>query len=294
MTHSPSTDLRPETGSDGARHRSNGGRMHRPAAVLTGVITAGTLAVAGFAAVSSGPSLDAEHVQTSLSQAGPQVGHETVRQLDRAAEEVREARDAELDQRADTQVSDSLGAAAEAGTSVRESSEEIAAERRAAEQRAAEERAAEERAAEERAAEQRAAEERAEEAAAAEERAAQEQTAASRSEERAAAPAPAPAQGGSPKAIAQGMLAGYGWGGDQWGCLEALWERESNWNPSAQNPSSGAYGIPQALPGSKMASAGSDWQTNPATQIRWGLNYISGRYGTPCGAWAHSQSVGWY
>jgi hypothetical protein len=107
-------------------------------------------------------------------------------------------------------------------------------------------------------------------------------------------PAPATQPAGSPKAIAQSMLPGYGWGGGQWGCLEALWERESNWNPSAQNPSSGAYGIPQALPGSKMASVGADWQTNPATQIRWGLGYISARYGTPCNAWAHSQSSGWY
>jgi hypothetical protein len=60
------------------------------------------------------------------------------------------------------------------------------------------------------------------------------------------------------------------------------------------NPSSGAYGIPQALPGGKMASAGGDWRTNPATQIRWGLSYIASTYGTPCGAWAHSQSHGWY
>ena len=90
------------------------------------------------------------------------------------------------------------------------------------------------------------------------------------------------------------MLSSYGWGMDQWSCLDSLWQRESNWNPYAQNSSSGAYGIPQSLPGSKMASAGSDWQTNPATQIKWGLGYIDGRYGSPCGAWAHSQSVGWY
>ena len=70
--------------------------------------------------------------------------------------------------------------------------------------------------------------------------------------------------------------------------------RESRWDYRAMNPSSGAYGIPQSLPGSKMASAGSDWRTNPVTQIRWGLGYIAVRYGTPCGAWAHSESVGWY
>lgn len=100
--------------------------------------------------------------------------------------------------------------------------------------------------------------------------------------------------GGDPRAIAQSMLGSHGWGQDQWSCLNSLWQRESNWNPYAQNPSSGAYGIPQSLPGSKMASAGSDWRTNPATQIEWGLNYIDGRYDSPCGAWAHSERVGWY
>lgn len=99
---------------------------------------------------------------------------------------------------------------------------------------------------------------------------------------------------GSNKATAKSMLASHGWGGDQWGCLEALWQKESGWNERAMNRYSGAYGIPQALPGSKMASAGGDWQTNAATQIEWGLGYIKGRYGTPCGAWGHSQSVGWY
>lgn len=80
----------------------------------------------------------------------------------------------------------------------------------------------------------------------------------------------------------------------QFACLEKLFTKESNWNPSARNKSSGAYGIPQALPGPKMATAGSDWQTNAATQIRWGLSYIKGRYGTPCSAWSHSQAKGWY
>lgn len=107
-------------------------------------------------------------------------------------------------------------------------------------------------------------------------------------------PASAPVPAGSAREIAQGMLSSYGWGMDQWSCLDALWQRESGWNHLAANPSSGAYGIPQALPGSKMASAGADWQTNPATQIAWGLGYIAGRYGSPCGAWGHSQSVGWY
>lgn len=106
---------------------------------------------------------------------------------------------------------------------------------------------------------------------------------------RAAAPDP-----GSAQAVARDMLAARGMGDDQYACLYNLWMRESNWNVYAQNPSSGAYGIPQSLPGSKMASAGADWQTNPVTQITWGLGYIQGRYGSPCGAWAHSQAVGWY
>lgn len=105
---------------------------------------------------------------------------------------------------------------------------------------------------------------------------------------------PAVYSGEDPRAIAQGMVAARGWGDGEFQCLLSLWERESNWNPYAENPSSGAYGIPQSLPGSKMASAGDDWRTNPVTQITWGLGYIAGRYGTPCGAWGHSEAVGWY
>ncbi|WP_102192334.1 phospholipase [Microbacterium aurantiacum] len=97
------------------------------------------------------------------------------------------------------------------------------------------------------------------------------------------------------KATAQQMAANqYGWGADQFSCLESLWNKESGWNYQAYNDSSGATGIPQSLPGSKMASAGSDWETNAATQIAWGLGYISSVYGTPCGAWSHSQSTDWY
>jgi hypothetical protein len=97
-----------------------------------------------------------------------------------------------------------------------------------------------------------------------------------------------------PKAIASGLLSSYGWGSGQFGCLVSLWNRESSWRVGAENASSGAYGIPQSLPGSKMASAGADWRSNPETQIRWGLGYIRDRYGSPCGAWAHSESTGWY
>lgn len=94
--------------------------------------------------------------------------------------------------------------------------------------------------------------------------------------------------------IARSLMGSYGWGDGEFSCLQSLWNRESGWNYQAQNASSGAYGIPQALPGSKMSSVADDWATNPATQITWGLGYIQGRYGTPCSAWAHSESVGWY
>jgi len=99
---------------------------------------------------------------------------------------------------------------------------------------------------------------------------------------------------GDPKAIAAAMLSDFGWSSDQMGCLDSLWTKESGWNPHAANPSSSAYGIPQALPGSKMATAGSDWADNPATQIEWGLGYIRDSYGSPCSAWGHSESYGWY
>jgi hypothetical protein len=99
---------------------------------------------------------------------------------------------------------------------------------------------------------------------------------------------------GSAKAIAYDMVLARGWGDDQYACLVALWNKESGWRVNAFNAGSGAYGIPQALPGSKMGSAGADWETNPATQITWGLGYIGGRYGTPCGAWDHSTRTGWY
>ena len=96
------------------------------------------------------------------------------------------------------------------------------------------------------------------------------------------------------KAYAASRLAARGWDQGQVQCLNQLWERESNWRTNATNPYSGAYGIAQALPPSKYGETGSDWLTNYQTQIEWGLGYIRNRYGSPCGAWNHSQSVGWY
>ena len=86
----------------------------------------------------------------------------------------------------------------------------------------------------------------------------------------------------------------YGWSEYDFECLVKLWDKESGWDPNSHNSSSGAHGIPQSLPASKMASEGADYYTNGYTQIRWGLKYIKGRYGSPSAAWAHSQSKGWY
>ena len=99
-----------------------------------------------------------------------------------------------------------------------------------------------------------------------------------------------------PRAAARALLADSGFGDGQWGCLDDLWEGESGWRYTAENSSSGAYGIPQALPGSKMGTVAGDWRTNPVTQIKWGLEYIRRSYGTPCGAlnaW-QSRSPHWY
>ncbi|MEF3405033.1 hypothetical protein [Agromyces sp. CCNWLW203] len=116
--------------------------------------------------------------------------------------------------------------------------------------------------------------------------------------EQAAAAAAALAQANTPegaKATARSLASSkYGWNDSQFQCLSQLWQKESGWSYTAYNASSGATGIPQSLPGSKMASAGSDWQTNAATQISWGLDYIARGYGTPCSAWSHSQSMNWY
>jgi hypothetical protein len=102
-----------------------------------------------------------------------------------------------------------------------------------------------------------------------------------------------PPDPGTAQAIAMDLLPAYGFSTDQFGCLNDIWTNESGWRYNAENPS-GAYGIPQALPGDKMASAGPDWQTDPTTQIKWGLEYIKTTYGTPCDAWAFWQANGWY
>ena len=177
---------------------------------------------------------------------------------------------------ADEKTEASISLQAEAAQQAAEANERKEREREAARRAAAE--AARKRAAAERVAE-------AERAEKARQKKQEQRKKRTRTPERPVKSAPS----GNIKQYAAGLV-----GAGQFSCLEALWNRESGWNHLAQNPSSGAYGIPQALPGSKMASAGSDWQTNPYTQVRWGVSYIKSRYGTPCNAWAHSQSVGWY
>ncbi|MET8356552.1 lytic transglycosylase domain-containing protein [Micromonospora sp. NPDC005171] len=131
-----------------------------------------------------------------------------------------------------------------------------------------------------------------------------EAAAASRKRERAAANAVAkPYDGPIPASCAEysgnrktgcALMIDAGFGISEFPCLEKLWTKESGWNHKASNSSSGAYGIPQSLPGSKMGSVASDWRTNPATQIKWGLGYIKGKYKTPCGAWTYFQNNGHY
>jgi hypothetical protein len=136
-------------------------------------------------------------------------------------------------------------------------------------------------------------------AAAAAQRAAQQRAAAQQAAQQQAAQqtqaASAPAvSSGSAQQIAESMLGSYGWSSSQFSCLDSLWNAESGWNVTASNPSSGAYGIPQALPGSKMASAGPGWETDATMQIKWGLGYIQSTYGSPCSAWSHEEADGWY
>ncbi|MFF0264474.1 hypothetical protein [Kribbella sp. NPDC004536] len=116
----------------------------------------------------------------------------------------------------------------------------------------------------------------------------------SSSEERASRDAERKKYEGTPKEVAMNLLPDHGWGQGQFSCLEKLWNKESRWKVSAANPTSSAYGIPQALPGNRMAAYGKDWRTNPVTQIKWGLDYIEATYGSPCSAWGHSQAKGWY
>ena len=176
------------------------------------------------------------------------------------------------------------------GLAQRQTTYESAAAQAAVAKAAAQQAAAAKAAAAKAAAAKAAAQQAARQQAAAQQQATQQQAAQQTAAPQTAASAPS----GSPQQIAEQMLGQFGWSSSQFSCLQPLWALESGWNVYASNPSSGAYGIPQALPGSKMASAGPDWQSDAATQIRWGLTYIQGNYGSPCAAWSHEQADGWY
>ena len=175
-----------------------------------------------------------------------------------------------------------------------ESAAAKAAVAKAAAQKAAAQKAAAAKAAAAKAAGAKAAAAKAAAQQAAQEQAAQQQATQQQAAQQATAQPATSAPSGSPQQIAEQMLSQFGWSSSQFSCLQPLWALESGWNIYASNPGSGAYGIPQALPGSKMASAGPDWQSNAATQIRWGLSYIQGTYGSPCAAWSHEEADGWY
>ncbi|WP_238335745.1 lytic transglycosylase domain-containing protein [Serinicoccus kebangsaanensis] len=302
----------PTTDDQQARH-ARGRRMSPAAMAVTASIAAGSLGLATYAATagSGAPQADApnEALRASVGQFSPTVAADAVAALSDAAANESSGMFAEVRQMREDQAAAlglSTGMRDRSLSTVQDAADAVAqerAEKRRAEAEKAAREAAERAAAEQAAADAAAAEQAAADAAAAEqaaaERAAEQEQAASRDQARQAVqpqpePAAQPVYSGDSRSIAQSMLGSYGWGMDQWGCLDSLWQKESGWNHTAMNPSSGAYGIPQSLPGSKMASAGADWQTNPATQIQWGLGYISGRYGSPCAAWAHSQAVNWY
>ena len=176
---------------------------------------------------------------------------------------------------------------------------EAALQQQRAEQAAAEKAAAEKAAAEKAAAEKKAVQKAAAEKTAAEKTAAEKAAAEKAAADKAAAEKKAPAvKGGSRadnKELGRQLASSlYGWGGEQFTCYDNIIMRESMWDQYADNPTSSAYGIPQALPGKRMASEGTDWATNPATQIKWGLKYVKERYGTPCKAWSFKRANGWY
>lgn len=191
------------------------------------------------------------------------------------------------------EISASMDAAAAKGAADRAAADKAAADKAAADKLAADQAAAAQAAAEKAAADQAAAEKAAADAAA--KQAADAAAAAAAAEAAAAAAAPkAVDDPAAAKAYAASILGSYGWSAGEMTALNTLWEKESGWRTTATNASSGAYGIVQSLPAGKMASAGADWQTNYQTQIKWGLNYIKERYGSPSAALAFHLANNWY
>ncbi|GAB2589728.1 transglycosylase SLT domain-containing protein [Streptomyces capparidis] len=230
---------------------------------VRGFAVASATAVTAVGAVVGGVASAGE--QGDTSQATEPVGATLLADIP-SGEQAQQAVSANFGQQA-------LAQADAADTEARKAAEEAA--RKEAAQQAADRKAAAEEAARKKAEERKQREEAAK--------------AASRSESRVALTPQSSYTVAQVQAIAQQIV-----GGDQYQCFSNIVTRESGWNYKAVNPSSGAYGLVQALPGHKMASAGADWQTNPATQIKWGLNYMNERYGSPCGAWSFWQTNHWY
>jgi hypothetical protein len=189
---------------------------------------------------------------------------------------------------------EAVATAAAKAAAARAAARKAAAAKAAAAKAAAQQAAAAQAATQQSAAQQSATQQSATQQSATQQSAAQAATQQSATQQSATQQSAASTPSDSSQQIAEQMLGQFGWSSSQFSCLQPLWEQESGWDVTAENPSSGAYGIPQALPGSEMASAGADWQTDASTQIRWGLTYIQGRYGSPCGAWAHEEADGWY
>jgi hypothetical protein len=232
--------------------------------LMTGAgVAVAAAAIAMAPQVSNGLGLSAHHlaeVPTAAVATGPTVAQQGLEEFSAAREAVNDKRIEEDHRKAE---------AAKKKAKAEAAKKKAAAEKKAeAQKKAKAEAAAKRQAAEEKAA-----------------------------RDRARAKAAAAAKGGTPaqnRALGMSMCADAGFSSSQCADLGRLWERESSWDERSANSSSGAYGIPQSLPGSKMASAGDDWRTNPATQIKWGLRYIKDTYGNPSAAWAHSQNYGWY
>jgi flagellar biosynthesis GTPase FlhF len=244
---------------------------------VRGFAVASATAVTAVGSVAGGMATGSEQDSTDVET----VAADTTLLADIPADGNTQVQTASLTQQADAQ--------ADAANAAAKKSAEEDARKRAAEEAAAKKK-------KEKAAEKKAAEKKAEREA--EEREKEEEL-ASRSAERSG---PGSGSGSSAdfaqqssytvaevKTMAQEIV-----GAGQFQCFSNIVDHESTWNYKAENPSSGAYGLVQALPGSKMASAGADWRTNPATQIKWGLNYMNERYGSPCGAWDFWQANNWY
>lgn len=269
-----------------ARRNTGIGALRRPAVAATAAISTVSVAAAAYSATATANATAAGTAQAKLLLGAPASTSTALRAANSgvaadgqaqavAAQQAVSARKA-TDAKSESAAAARTAAAAKLQKAAKSS---VAAAQKAATQKAAVEKTAAKKAAAKKAAAKKTAE-------------AKRSTSSTTSRD--SSRPPATAFSGSPQAYASSLLPSYGWDQSQMGCLVSLWNRESGWNASAMNASSGAYGIPQSLPGSKMASAGADWRTNPATQIRWGLGYIKSTYGSPCGAWGHSQATGWY